>query len=122
MTKSHQQDENETKLLARLVHFSLLGGVVISGVVLTLGLVLVFWSGEERAEKQVVHLAAILRSAAQGDAVAILQVGLLLLMLTPVARVAVLAWGWWYEGDRWLAWVALSVLGLLSASLWLGSG
>jgi uncharacterized membrane protein len=122
MIKSHQQDENETKLLARLVHFSLLGGVVISGVVLTLGLVLVFWAGEERAEKQAVHLAAILRSAAQGDAVAILQVGLLLLMLTPVARVAVLAWGWWYEGDRWLAWIALSVLGLLAASLWLGSG
>jgi uncharacterized membrane protein len=48
--------------------------------------------------------------------------GLLILIGTPVLRVAVLAVGWWMMGDRRFAAVALTVLALLGLSLALGLG
>ena len=60
--------------------------------------------------------------AAKGDGTAILQLGLLVLMLTPVARVVVLAVGWLVDREWRFALVALFVFALLMTSLILGTG
>jgi len=59
----------------------------------------------------------IVQAAAHGQATAIIQVGLLLLILTPVARVAVALAGFLLERDRLYAVVSLIVLVILACSL-----
>jgi uncharacterized membrane protein len=62
-------------------------------------------------------LAGIVRSAAHGESAGIIQLGLLLLVLTPVARVAVAMVGFLLERDRFYAVVSLIVLAILAFSL-----
>jgi uncharacterized membrane protein len=62
-------------------------------------------------------LSGIARSAARGDSEAVIQVGLLLLIFTPVARVAVAFVGFLLERDRLYAVVSLIVLAILAISL-----
>jgi uncharacterized membrane protein len=62
-------------------------------------------------------LGGILRSAAHGQSAAIIQIGLLLLVLTPVARVAIALIGFFLERDRLYAVVSLIVLVILALSL-----
>jgi uncharacterized membrane protein len=106
--------------LQRLVHLSLLAGVAVSGVLLAAGLVVALVSGQPRPEGPAPPVAAVLRSAARGDGVGLLDAGLLLLIATPVLRVAVLAVGWGVEGSWRFAAVAVLVLGLLALGLVLG--
>ncbi|MGB0064535.1 MAG: DUF1634 domain-containing protein [Terracidiphilus sp.] len=61
--------------------------------------------------------AGIVQSAAHGESAAIIQIGLLLLVLTPVARVAVALVGFFLEGDRLYVGVSLIVLVILAFSL-----
>ena len=53
---------------------------------------------------------------------AVMQLGLVILMLTPVARVLVLGLDWLLESDRVFAGVAATVLALLAISVVLGTG
>lgn len=62
-------------------------------------------------------LSGIARSAARGDSAAIIEIGLLLLILTPIARVAVALVGFLLERDRLYAVVSLIVLLILAFSL-----
>jgi uncharacterized membrane protein len=62
-------------------------------------------------------LSGIVRAAAHGNSVAIIQIGLLLLVLTPIARVAVAVVGFLLERDRLYAVVSLIVLLILAFSL-----
>ncbi len=62
-------------------------------------------------------LAGIAPAAAHGDSAAIMQIGLLLLILTPVARVAVAMVGFLLERDRLYFVVSLIVLVILVFSL-----
>jgi uncharacterized membrane protein len=62
-------------------------------------------------------LSGIARSAAHGDSTAIIEIGLLLLILTPIARVAVALVGFLLERDRLYAVVSLIVLLILAFSL-----
>lgn len=73
--------------LVRVVEVVLSLGVAASGALLLLGLV----SGGE----------------------AVLRIGIVLLMLTPVARVAVMTFGLFQEGDRRFGFVSLAVLAVL---------
>jgi len=59
----------------------------------------------------------IIQWAAHGESAAIIQIGLLLLVLTPVARVAVAVAGFLLERDRLYAVVSLIVLVILVFSL-----
>jgi uncharacterized membrane protein len=63
------------------------------------------------------RVPSILQSAAYGDSAAIIQIGLLLLVLTPVARVAMALVGFSLERDRLYAVVSLIVLVILVCSL-----
>jgi uncharacterized membrane protein len=62
-------------------------------------------------------VSGIVQSAAHGQSEAIIQVGLLLLILTPIARVAVAIVGFLLERDRFYALVSLIVLAILVFSL-----
>lgn len=62
-------------------------------------------------------LAGIVGSAAHGDSAAIIQLGLLLLVLTPVARVVVAIIGFLLERDHFYAVVSAIVLAILVFSL-----
>jgi uncharacterized membrane protein len=61
--------------------------------------------------------SGIARAAVHGDSVAIVQIGLLLLILTPIARVAVAVVGFLLERDRLYTAVSLIVLVILVFSL-----
>ena len=66
--------------------------------------------------------STLLNMALHGDGVALLDLGFLVLMLTPLARVFILGIGWGSE-RRWrLAAVAFTVLGLLAISMLIGVG
>lgn len=62
-------------------------------------------------------LSGITRAALQGDSAAIMQTGLLLLILTPIARVAVALVGFMIERDRLYSAVSFIVLVILVFSL-----
>jgi uncharacterized membrane protein len=62
-------------------------------------------------------VAGILRSAAHFESLGLMQFGLVLLILTPVARVALAAVGFVLERDRLYTVVSLIVLVILAISL-----
>ena len=61
--------------------------------------------------------AGIVSNAWRGDAQSIIQLGLLLLIATPIARVILAAVGFLIEHDRLYFWVSLIVLAVLLYSL-----
>ncbi|MBB5344998.1 DUF1634 domain-containing protein [Tunturibacter empetritectus] len=63
------------------------------------------------------HPSHLLPLLARGDAAAIIQVGILLLIATPVARVAFAVIGFAIERDRLYTIVSLAVLAILLLSL-----
>lgn len=113
-------EQGSLRSLAHAVHSLLLSGLVVSCVLLLLGLALVFWNQEPRPAGIPEAGFKLLRHAAHGEGVAILNLGLLILMLTPALRVTVLVVGWSLERDWLFASIALSVLVLLAISLALG--
>jgi uncharacterized membrane protein len=108
--------------LNRWVHGTLLVGVGLSGVLLALGLIIIFVRHQPRPEGPPPGLSHLLRGALAGDGLSIIDLALVVLMLTPLFRVAVLALGWFLSGERRFAVVALVVLSLLVLSLALGVG
>ncbi len=67
--------------------------------------------------KDLIHIAAIVRDATRLDSLGIIQLGLLLLIATPVARVAFTVFAFAYERDWTYVVVTLIVLALLLYSL-----
>ncbi len=105
------------------VHVSLLTGLVISGALLILGATLRLASHEVGPEQQrPPGVRTIVLQAMHGDGSAILNLGILILMLTPILRVLVLAIGWLLEKEWRFAAIALCVLALLATSAILGTG
>ena len=112
----------DVKRLAHWVHAILLGGLILSGLLLLAGLVLVFVRQEPRPLGIPEAGFELLRHAVNGEGVAILNLGLLILLFTPALRVAVLVVGWSLERDWTFMAVSLVVLMLLGISLALGRG
>jgi len=113
---------NQAKTLEHWVHLALLLGVIASAILACLGILLVFIQQQPRPQTIPPSIVPLLAAALHGNGVAILNLALLLLMATPLVRVAVLAIGWAMAGDHRFAPVALVVLGLLALSLLLGVG
>ena len=63
------------------------------------------------------HPSRLIHLLSMGDASAIIQVGILLLIATPVARVAFAVIGFAIERDRLYTFVSLAVLVILIAAL-----
>jgi len=62
--------------------------------------------------------ARIVRSAVHGRPEGLIQLGLLMLIATPIVRVIVAAGGFLLERDQMYFWVSLTVLAVLLYSLW----
>ena len=108
--------------LARAVHWTLLIGLVCSALMMIAGLVVAFWKNQPRPEAQVTSVRELLRMAGEGHGVAWMELGVLMLLATPVLRVIVLAIGWSVERDGRMALVAVVVLVLLAVSILLSAG
>lgn len=110
---------------------ALIGQLLRAGVLLAAATVLaggILYLAQHHADRVEYHtflpgpqstrtLPDMVRSAAHGQSAAIIQIGLLLLILTPVARVAMALVGFSIERDRLYATVSLIVLAILVFSL-----
>ncbi len=108
--------------LRHRVHLVLQAGVVASGLLLAVGLAVVLLGSDDASSGLPASVPAAVRGALRGDGLSLIAVGLLVLMATPVARVAVLAVSWMQEGDRRYAAIAFAVLAILAVSVALGVG
>jgi len=111
---------SESTGLRRWVHVTLLAGVTLSGILLIVGLIVTLAHGHPQPVGTPPSLAAVLHHALEGNGVAVMRLGLLILMATPVARVAILAVGWAAAKNWRFALACLVVLALLGLSLALG--
>ncbi len=102
-----------------LIHDILLAGVSISAILLMLGLSIVLIQGTPLSEFALTPGKA-LGQAFKADGIGLIYLGLLLLIMTPVARVAMLVYGYARIGWWRFALVSLLVLLLLGAGLVLG--
>jgi uncharacterized membrane protein len=101
-------------------------GVIVSAIVVLLaGIVFVAQHHDDevtystfRVERPNLRtVSGIFQSAVRRQADAIIQLGLLLLIATPIARVALAAIGFYLEGDRLYVAVSLTVLSILLFSV-----
>jgi len=111
--------------LARAVGLVLRGGVIIAGALVALGVAL-FLGGDHTGSPRTLdeatgksgaefHISVhrIWSGLGDGSPMAFIEVGLLVLLLTPTVRVAITAWFLAAHRERVLAWMAIFVLGLL---------
>jgi hypothetical protein len=112
----------DTVRLARWVHRILLTGVLAAGLLLAIGLAVGVATGNPRPIGPPAPIQSLPARLGAGDGVAMIELGLLVLVLTPCMRVVVLAIGWGFAGDHRHSAVAAIVLALLGLSVWLGLG
>ena len=115
-------DAGQAQRLQRWVHRSLVAGLLASALLLAGGLLAATMARQPDEGEAPQSLAVLVRSALRGEGAALMTLGILVLMATPILRVGVLAAGWSLEGERRFACIAGSVLILLGASLYLGLG
>lgn len=115
-------DERIEKLVGNLLR----AGVLISAaVVLVSGICYLWHAGSGTPEYHSFRgvpaplnsVSGVLASLRTFDCRAFIQFGILLLMATPVARVAAAALGFYAQGDRTYVVVSLGVLAILALSL-----
>ncbi len=111
---------NDSHRLEHLVHWSLLLGVSLSGLLLGSGLILAIVHGHLAPQPKPPQIGEVIHDAFTGHGSALMRLGLIVLMATPVVRVAVLAVGWAFSRNYRFALVALIVLALLALGVTLG--
>lgn len=108
--------------LAHAVRAALLFGVLLSGGLLLCGLGALLLQGDPRPAAPPPSLTEIIGGILHGRPGDYLYGGLLVLMATPLIRVAILGAGWARNRNYLFAGIALGVLALLGGSIWLGVG
>jgi uncharacterized membrane protein len=121
--KSKYTDQQFAIALGRLLR----AGVIFSAAVVVIGgIVYLARHGEARPEYRIFrgepdsfrHISGVLRGAFGASGRAIIQLGLLFLIATPVARVALSVYAFARERDSFYVGVTVLVLALLLYSLW----
>jgi uncharacterized membrane protein len=114
-----QQLEVAIGLMLR-IGVSLAAGVILLGGVLYLahGGDAPDYTHFHSAPAEALSIRGTLAGVARGSSVSIIQLGVLLLIATPVARVVLALVGFAREGDRLYAWISAAVLAILVFSLW----
>jgi uncharacterized membrane protein len=112
-------DANKERQIDHLIHHTLRAGVSISATLLTLGLLVVIVRDTPRPAVAP-PLSEILRQAFMANGAGLIYLGLLLLMITPVARVMMLVYGYARIGWWRFVLISLMVLLLLGTGLALG--
>lgn len=115
-------EPDRRRTLAHWVHWGLLGGLLASSALMVLGLAIVFARHQPRPIGSPPAFRHVLTGMLRGDGLSLLELGLVLLMLTPAARVLILAVGWSRERNVRSAGIAFTVLALLILSIVLGVG
>jgi len=109
-----------------VIAFILRAGVVISGTIIAVGILLYYLrvaTGKSLPADTIPHtLPMVTRGLATGDPLAIITLGLLLLLLTPVIRVAVSIGAFAIEHDWRYVVITTIVLIILIVSFFLGKG
>jgi uncharacterized membrane protein len=124
--KPVQKPSEELLPTERIISAVLRGGVFISGGVILLGLIIYILHGDWRGVSSVTSitfphsLGAVFGQAAHGSAGAIIMVGLLLLIATPVTRIAVSILTFAVERDWRYVIITSIVLAILLISFTLG--
>lgn len=130
-TANQPQDLNRVELpghvqMSTIIGGILQGGVLISSAIIILGLILLpFRPGglsPQRIETFPHTPSEVWTELLAFHPQAIIVVGLLLLIATPVLRVAASVVAFWLERDRRFVIITLVVLGILIASFFLGKG
>ena len=125
-TPSAQSERDRRVRQAELIISNVLrGGVLASAAIILLGVVIFYvraaTSGHTPSGKPFpTSLPAVGRGLAHGDPLAIVALGLLVLLATPVVRVAVSVIAFALEGDRLYVVITALVLLILLASFALG--
>lgn len=106
---------------------TLQAGVLLAAlVVLVGGVMYLLYTSGPRPDYSTFHGVAerlrtpggIWRGVMRGDAQSVIQIGLLVLIATPVVRVILAGAGFLLERDRLYFWVSATVLAVLCYSLW----
>ena len=100
------------QLLTRVLKSGLYSSLAITA----LGLILVALQGIPAAQVRALPVTELLPRLLRGDGTAVLDLGLVLLMLTPVARVVAAVYGFAIERDRRFTLISLAVLLVLAVS------
>ncbi|GAB6991592.1 DUF1634 domain-containing protein [Paenibacillus pini] len=97
-------------------------GVILSAVVILIGLILLFITGTSGYPGNTYphSLSDIFNGAIELKSYAVITVGLILLILTPVLRVAISIWVFMREGDKLYMGITTIVLLILIVSFVLG--
>ena len=106
--------------LEHAVHYSLLVGLILSGLLLAGGLTAAWLAPAPARPIQPQALLKTVNDALGGNAGALMNLGILTLMATPIVRVIILAIGWLIDRQWRMAVVAIAVFVLLGVSLVLG--
>jgi len=112
-------DANKERQVDHLIHHTLLIGVSMSAILLILGL-LIMLVRDTPFPEVAPSLSEILRQAFMANGAGLIYLGLLLLMITPVARVMMLVYGYARIGWWRFVLISLMVLLLLGTGLALG--
>lgn len=109
-----------------VIAFILRAGVVVSGAIIAVGVLLYYVrvaTGKSLPADTIPHtLPMVTHGLAAGDPLAIITLGLLLLLLTPVVRVAVSIGAFAIERDWRYVVITTIVLVILIVSFFLGKG
>ena len=93
-------------------------GSYVSAGFMLLGIVLVFFQPDVPIQiGSAMPLAWLPKQIGYGNPYAVMQLGVILLLLTPLARLVVAALSFWLEGERRYSLVSLAVLMIILASL-----
>ena len=93
-------------------------GSYISAGLMVLGVGLVFFQPDVPIQAgSAMPLATMLEQLRYANPYAVMQLGVVLLLLTPLARLVVAALSFWLEGERRYSLVSLTVLLIILASL-----
>jgi uncharacterized membrane protein len=122
LANSQWTDEKLEQIIGNLLRA---GVILAAAVVLIGGVIYLLQHGEAHPDYRSFRgesgnlrsVSEVVQNAFRGESAAIIQFGLLLLVLTPIARVVFSAVGFWEERDRMYVAITLIVLTVLIFSL-----
>ncbi len=110
---NQETEEKAEKAIAVILRY----GSMVSAFVMALGVAVAFFRGGTAAMSIDAKPGALLMKAFSLDPLGVIELGILLLLLTPVFRVAVALIGFAVERDHKYALIALGVLVVMLSSI-----
>lgn len=109
--------------IARWIAFTLRGGAYLSALFLLAGIVwLLATPAQPGRAGETLPLGALAWQLAAGNPYAIMQAGILILLVTPLLRVVMAALSFWLGGERRYALLSLAALTIIAVTAWLAGG